>query len=257
MAKVTPRVCAALLLALHAYSGSAETEREPDITVTAERVGKWEMSFEDMEFLTRAISCGKWLYRDDQKRAAWPYLKMGARYGDIDSQFIASNMLVVGEDVPKDWNAAVGWLGVAAEGNIKPMAQKRLRESKEALCGGRVDCEQAFDNTIAEYRRRFGRRATGMACRYRKRQRGLSLRVNRGSRVVERKFARLLHSRGALADAELEAVMGGAVAAPEPDLVGIVRPLATAYPARLEFAVRNPRGPVTKQIRCPDLGGAD
>ena len=155
MAKVTPRVCAALLLALHAYSGSAETEREPDITVTAERVGKWEMSFEDMEFLTRAISCGKWLYRDDQKRAAWPYLKMGARYGDIDSQFIASNMLVVGEDVPKDWNAAVGWLGVAAEGNIKPMAQKRLRESKEALCGGRVDCEQAFDNTVAEYRRRI------------------------------------------------------------------------------------------------------
>ena len=64
VAKVTSRICLALLLVLHACGGSAETEREPDITVTAERVGKWEMSFEDMEFVTRAISCGKRLYWD-------------------------------------------------------------------------------------------------------------------------------------------------------------------------------------------------
>lgn len=123
---MTPRIFVVLLLVAPAW-GNAKTEREPDITVIAERVGKWEMSFEDMEFVNRAISCGKRLYSDGQKRAAWPYIKMGARYGDIDSQFIASNMLVAGEDVPKDWNAAVGWLGVAAEGNIKPLAQKRLR----------------------------------------------------------------------------------------------------------------------------------
>ena len=123
-------------MALHALSANAETEREPDITVTAERAGKWEMSFEDMEFVNRSISCGKRLYSDGQKRAAWPYLKMGARYGDIDSQFIASNMLFAGEDVPRDWNAAVGWLGVAAAGNIKPLAQKRLRESKRRCAVG-------------------------------------------------------------------------------------------------------------------------
>ena len=248
-------------MALHACGGSAETEREPDITVTAERVGKWEMSFEDMEFVTRAIRCGKRLYRDGQQRAAWPYLRMGARYGDIDSQFMAANMLGVGKDVPKDWSAAVGWLGVAAEGNVKPMAQKRLRETKEALCDGRADCGQGFDDIVAEYRRRFGRRATGMACRYIKGQRGsgvLSLRVNRGSRAVDCKFARLLHVRGALADAELEAAMGGAVSEPETDRNGTVRPeLATAYPGRLEFAVRTPDGPGMRRMRCPDLGDAD
>ena len=136
VARGTTRICAALLLALHACGGSAETEREPDITVTAERVGKWGMSFEDMEFVARAIKCGKRLYSDGQKRTAWPYLKMGARYGDIDSQYMAAIMLGVGEDVPKDWNAAVGWLGVAAEGNIKPMAQKRLRETKRPCAAG-------------------------------------------------------------------------------------------------------------------------
>ena len=255
---MTPRICAALLLALHACGGSAETEREPDITVTAERVGKWEMSFEDMEFVARAIKCGKRLYADGQKRTAWPYVKMGARFGDIDSQYMAAIMLGVGEDVPKDWKAAVGWLGVAAEGNIKPMAQKRLRETKEALCAGRTDCEQGFDNTVAEYRHRYGRRATGMACRAIKRRRGLSIRVNRGARTVECKFTRLLVDRVVLPDAELEAVMGAAVSEREPDRIDTVRPeLATAYPGRLEFALRKPNNPGLRRIRCADLGDAD
>lgn len=249
----TPRICAALLVALHAYGVGAEIEREPDITVTAERVGKWEMSYEDMEFVARAIRCGKRLYGDGRKRDAWPYIRMGARYGDIDSQFIAATMLRIGEDVPQDGDAAVGWLGVAAEGNIKPMAQKRLRETREALCGGRRDCEQRFDDIVADYRNRYGRRATGMACRRIKGTRGLSLRINRGHRRVDCGFARLLYSSGVLADAELEAAMGGA--APDPGQIGTVRPaLATAYPGRLTFAVRNFDGPGKRQMRCPDLG---
>ena len=249
----TPRICAALLLALHAYGVGAEIEREPDITVTAERVGKWEMSYEDMEFVARAIRCGKRLYGDGRKRDAWPYIRMGARYGDIDSQFIAATMLRTGEDVPHDGDAAVGWLGVAAEGNIKPMAQKRLRETREALCGGRRDCEQRFDGIVADYRDRYGRRATGMACRRIKGTRGLSLRINRGHRRVDCGFARLLYSSGVLADAELEAAMGGA--APDPGQIGTVRPaLATAYPGRLTFAVHNFDGPGIRQMRCPDLG---
>ena len=241
------RVFAAFLFAVSAWA-DAETEREPDITVTAERAGKWEMSFEDMEFVNRAISCGKSLYSDGQERAAWPYIKMGARYGDIDSQFIASNMLITGEDVPKDWEAAVGWLGVAAEGNIKPLAQKRLRESKESLCGGHADCEQAFDNIVADYRGRYGRRATGMACRLVKRTRGLSIRISRGTRRVSCQFTRLLPASGILADADLEAVMHAGMAP------GVGPVLATAYPGRLGFVVRNPRGPGTRRIRCPDLG---
>lgn len=252
------RGCAVLLLALQPAGGIAETVREPDITVTAERVGKWEMSFEDMEFVTRAISCGKRLYWDGQKRAAWPYLRMGARYGDIDSQFMAANMLGVGEDVPQDWDAAVGWLGVAAEGNIKPMAQKRLRETKEALCSDRVDCRQRFDSIVADYQRRYGRRATGMACRRIRGTPGVSLRINRGSRAVSCRFARLLYSRGVLADADLEAAMGGAAPEPAADEIGTVRPeLANAYPGRLGFAVRNTNGPGTRRLRCPDLGDTD
>ena len=249
---------AILLLALQAWGGSAETPREPDIVVTAERVGKWEMSFEDMEFVTHVITCGKRLYWDGQKRAAWPYIHMGARYGDIDSQFIAANMLGVGKDVPRNWDAAVGWLGVASEGNVKPMAQKRLRDTREALCGGRTDCERRFDGIVADYRSRYGRRATGMACRRIKGEQGsgvLSLRVNRGSRAVACRFARLLHLRGVLADAELEAAIGTAMS--EPDQIGTVRPeLATVHPGRLEFSVRTPDGPVNR-IRCPDLGGVE
>ena len=250
---MTPRLCAALLLALHACGVDAEAEREPDITVTAERVGKWEMSYEDMEFVARAIRCGKRLYGDDQKHAAWPYIRMGARYGDIDSQYIAATMLRTGEVVPKDWDAAVGWLGVAAEGDIKPMAQKRLRETREAMCGGREDCEQRFDAIVADYRHRYGRRATGMACRRIKGTRGLSLRINRGHRRVDCGFARLLYSSGVLADAELEAAMGGA--APDSGQIGTAgTALATAYPGRLRFAVRNQDGPGMRQMRCPDLG---
>ena len=252
------RVCAAWLVALQAGAFGAGAEREPDITVTAERVDRWEMSYEDMEFVTRAIRCGKRLYGDGQKRAALPYLEMGARYGDIDSQFMAANLLATARHVPRDWDAAVGWLGVAAEGNIKPMAQKRLRETRAALCGTRADCARRFDGIVAEYRRRYGRRATGMACRYIKGQRGsgvLSLRVNRGSRAVDCRFARLLHSRGVLEDAEMEAAMGGGATEPGPDGIGSVRPdLAAAFPGRLEFAVRSPDGPGMRRLRCPDLG---
>ncbi len=228
--------------------------------VTAERVGKWEMTFEDMEFVTRAITCGKRLYWDGQKPAAWPYIEMGARYGDIDSQFMAANMLGVGTDVRQDWDAAVGWLGVAADGNVKPMAQKRLRETKDALCGDRAACEQRFDDIVADYRERYGRRSTGMACRRIKGERGSgvkSFRVNRGSRAVECRFARLLHSRGVLEDAELEAAIGEAPSEPDPAQIGTVRPdLATAYPGRLEFSVRTPGRPV-RSMHCPDLGGGD
>ena len=53
------RIATVVLLALEAWGGTAEVPDEPDIVVTAERVGKWEMSFEDMEFVTRAITCGK------------------------------------------------------------------------------------------------------------------------------------------------------------------------------------------------------
>lgn len=142
-----------------------------------------------------------------------------------------------------------GWLArVAAEGNIKPLAQKRLRESKETLCGGRADCEQAFDDIVADYRSRYGRRATGMACRLVKRTPGLSIRISRGSRRVTCKFSRLLPASGILADADLEAVMGTGMAP------GIGPVLATAYPGRLGFVVRNPRGPGTRRLRCPDLG---
>ena len=250
-----------MLLVFHACLAGATTEREPDITVTAPRVGKWEMSFEDMEFVTRAIQCGKRLYWDGQKRAAWPYLEMGARHGDIDSQFMAANMLGLGQDVPRDWAAAVGWLGVAAEGNIKPMAQKRLRETKDALCSERIECRRRFDDIVAEYRRRYGRTASGMACRYIKGQRGsgvLSLRVNRGSRAVDCRFARLLYSRGVLADADLEAAMGTTASEPVADGIATARPdLATAYPGRLEFTIRTPDGPGTRRMRCPELGDDD
>ena len=252
---MTSRACAAFLVALHACGVGAQAEREPDITVTAERVGKWEMSYEDMEFVARAIRCGKRLFGDGQKRAAWPYIRMGARYGDIDSQYLAASMLGTGDGVPKDWDAAVGWLGVAAAGNIKPMAQKRLRETREARCGGHKECERRFDDIVADYRHRYGRTATGMACRRIKGTPGLSLRINRGHRRVDCGFARLLYSSGVLADAELEAAMGGA--APDPGQIGTARAaLATAYPGRLGFTVRNVDGPGMRQMRCPDVGSA-
>lgn len=133
------------------------------------------------------------------------------------------------------------------------MTQKRLRETRAALCGGRSDCEQRFDDIVADYRHRYGRRATGMACRRVKGTPGLSLRINRGHRRVNCRFARLLYSSGVLADAELEAAMGGT--APNPGQIGTARlALATAYPGRLRFAVRNQDGPGMRQMRCPDLG---
>ena len=78
-------VCAAMLLEFHAY---CESQREPDITVTAPRViDSWSMSYDDMEFVTRVIDCGQRLYDGGQREAALPYLRMGAGYGDVDSQF--------------------------------------------------------------------------------------------------------------------------------------------------------------------------
>ena len=83
-----PRKCMALAtvsLATCVYATTAEEWQEADITVIAERIPPSEMSFEDMEFVTLAVDCGKRLFADGQQAAAWPYLRMGARYGDVDS----------------------------------------------------------------------------------------------------------------------------------------------------------------------------
>ena len=247
-------VCATILLAPHALSDP----REPDITVTAERVDAWGMSFEDMEFVTRAIDCGKRLYADGQEAAAWPYLRMGAGYGDVDSQFLTASMLSRGKDVGQDWNAAVGWLGVAADGNVKPGAKRTLREAKQSLCDGRADCERQFEAIVAEYVRRYGRDASGMACRYAKGERGhgvSSFRINRGSRKVVCEFPRLFRPRDVLADANLEAAIG-APPVDEPSVEGGARPdLAAAYPGTSEFVVRVPGATSRRRVRCPDLSG--
>lgn len=252
-------VLAVALLAAPGYTEEAP-EREPDITVTAERIAPAEMSFEDMEFVTLAVDCGKRLFADGQEAAAWPYLRMGARYGDVDSQFWTASMLGRGEHVPQNWTEAVGWLGVAADGRLKANALKMLRETKKSLCDGRDECEEQFDAIVAEYVARYGRDASGMACRRAKGQRGhgvSSLRINRGSRKVDCVFPRLFQPRDVLDDANLEASIGSAVEEPVASEGGTERPdLAATYPGINEFEVQSPAGRSSRSdvIRCPDLG---
>lgn len=248
----------AVVLLLSSYAGAEE--READITVTAERIPPSEMSFEDMEFVTLAVDCGKRLFADGQEAAAWPYLRMGARYGDIDSQFWAASILGRGEHVPQNLTAAVGWLGVAADGQLKPNARRMLRERKKSLCGGRDACSEQFDAIVAEYVALYGREASGLACRRAKGQRGQgvsSLRINRGSRQVDCVFPRLFQARDVLDDASLEAAIGSGIEEPVASEGGTARPnLAAAYPGVNEFEVQAPDGrPSRRQnIRCPDLG---
>ena len=250
---------ATLLLAASGYAQDAE-EREADITVTAERIPPSEMSFEDMEFVTLAVDCGKRLFADGQQAAAWPYLRMGARYGDVDSQFWAASMLGRGEHVEQNWTAAVGWLGVAADGKLKPDAPRMLREMKKSLCDGRDECGEQFDAVVAEYVELYGRDASGMACRRAKGQRGhgvSSLRINRGSRQVDCVFPRLFRARDVLDDASLEAALGSGIEEPVASEGGTERPtLAATYPGVNEFEVQAPVGPSSRHqnIRCPDLG---
>lgn len=252
---------AAVMLAASGYTEEAD-EREADVTVIAERIPPSEMSFDDMEFVALAVDCGKRLFVDGQEAAAWPYLQMGARYGDVDSQFWAASMLGRGEHVPQNWTEAVGWLGVAADGHLKPDATKMLRETKESLCGGRDECAEQFETVVAEYVGRFGRESGGMACRRAKGQRGVgvsSLRINRGSRRVDCVFPRLFRARGVLDDVNLEAAIGPSVSEPVATEGGTARPdLAATYPGISEFEVRVPGGPSTRRenIRCPDLGTA-
>ena len=249
-----------MLVAVLLVASAQAAEREADITVTAERVPPSEMSFGDMEFVTLAVDCGKRLYADGQRAAAWPYLRMGARYGDVDSQFLAASMLGRGEHVPQNWTASVGWLGVAADGQLKPNAGRMLRETRKSLCGERDECAEQFDAVVAEYVARYGRDASGMACRRGKGQRGhgvSSLRVDRGSRRVDCVFPRLFRARGALDDVNLEAAIGPGVSEPVATEGGTARPdLAATYPGVNEFEVRTPAGPSSRResIRCPDLG---
>ena len=115
---------------------------------------------------------------------------------------------------------------------------------------------------MVDYQHRFGRDASGMACRYAKGERGRgvsSLRINRGSRTVVCEFSRLFNPRDVLADAQLEAAIAGGVSEPTAEQGGTARPdLAATYPGTQEFAVRTPDGPASRRetMRCPNLGDA-
>ena len=105
---------------------------------------------------------GAWLYRNGQYKEAFPYLLEAAESGFKLAQARVSYIYQQGlGDVPRDADAAIGWLGVAATPTTTPEIRNYYRRVLEQFP---PEHRERIDEIVAEYRESYGTAATRVDC---------------------------------------------------------------------------------------------
>ena len=115
-----------------------------------------------MNEVTSANGKGGWLYRNRRYKEAFPYLLTAAEHGFKLAQARVSYIYQQGlGDVPRNADAAIGWLGVAASPTTTPEVRNyylRVLDQFPQEYRGRID------EIVAEYRQKYGASATRVDC---------------------------------------------------------------------------------------------
>lgn len=144
-----------------ASSGEHQSSERPveELTVVGERV---PLSASERRQIYRELARGKRLFARDKIDKALPYLISGARQGFKDSQARVGHIYLQGlGDVPRDSEQAIGWLGVAADGQTSPGIRNYFNDIWKRIPERYVPY---FEEVVLEYRTKYGRHATGVVC---------------------------------------------------------------------------------------------
>ena len=142
-------------------SGERQSPERPveELTVVGERV---PLTASERRQLYRELARGKRLFARDKIDKAFPYLINGARQGFKDSQARVGHIYLQGlGNVPRDSEQAIGWLGVAADGETSPGIRNYFNDIWKRIPERHVPY---FEEVVLEYRDKYGRHATGVVC---------------------------------------------------------------------------------------------
>jgi hypothetical protein len=105
---------------------------------------------------------GARLYRAGKYEEALPYLLVAAKRGFKLSQARVSYIYHQGfGDIPRDAEAAIGWLGAAASPTSNPEIRNYFKRFRAGLP---VEYHAVFDSIVEDYVARYGSKAVGMDC---------------------------------------------------------------------------------------------
>ena len=115
-----------------------------------------------MNEIFNANGKGGWLYRNGRYKEAFPHLLSAAESGFKLAQARVSFIYQQGlGEVPRDAEAAIGWLGVAAAAPTTPEIRNYFQR---VLDHYPTDYRPRIDEVVAEYRQRYGAAATRVDC---------------------------------------------------------------------------------------------
>ena len=106
---------------------------------------------------------GEHLYRTGQYTKAFPYLLASAKSGFKMSQARVAFIYQQGlGNIPRNGEAAIGWLGVAAAHPTDPQILNRYKDMMRKIP---PSLKTEVSEIVAEYRYKYGPDATGNKCR--------------------------------------------------------------------------------------------
>lgn len=115
-----------------------------------------------MNEVTSANGKGGWLYRNRRYKEAFPYLLTAAEHGFKLAQARVSYIYQQGlGEVPRDADAAIGWLGVAA---AAPTAPEVRNYYLRVLDQFPPEYLERIEEIVVEYRQKYGASATRVDC---------------------------------------------------------------------------------------------
>lgn len=136
---------------------------EDEIIVTAEKLARGEIPSPTYIVQTYSVvNRGSRLYREGKYKEALPHLVTAAKRGFKWAQARTGDIYLHGRDgVPRDIEAGIGWLGVAAKPETDPAIRNYFRD---AMAEVRPEHLLYFATIVAEYRRQWSSDGYRVTC---------------------------------------------------------------------------------------------
>ena len=143
-------------------SGRGASDNIEEIVVTAPRPERGKVpSYERVFQIYESRRKGAWLYQQGKYEEAFPHLLAAARSGFKFAQARVGFLYQQGLGTPQDPYAAVGWLGLAAEGTSHPEIKNYFRDLWARIPEPYVP---GLEAVIDDYRGKYSAKANRVGC---------------------------------------------------------------------------------------------